>query len=132
MGRKVMCGTPQGKCSGSKMSVNAWLGGSAGQKVHADSPEAFKCYRAYLISEGYTALGSREMLPPDGGMPSLCLSPCLLLEVTEFASGRALPLVGSYYLLVARFSAQYVSLLAHEASNFACWGLWRLIQKPIR
>lgn len=67
--RRVMCGTPKEHCSGSSMQVNAWLGGVAGQKVHADSPEAFRCHARYLTNvRGYERLSSREFLTPDIGI----------------------------------------------------------------
>lgn len=67
--RRILCGTPKANCSGSVMQVSAWLGGVAGQKVHSDSPEAFKCYARYLVNElGYERLGSREFRTPDMGI----------------------------------------------------------------
>lgn len=37
------------------------------QKVHADSADAFKCHRKYLINiEKFVPLGSRELAAPDG------------------------------------------------------------------
>lgn len=65
--RKYLCGTPQEHCIGSAFGTSARLGGKRSYKMHPDSPEAFKCYRRYLIKElHYEPIGSRELKAPNG------------------------------------------------------------------
>lgn len=66
--RKYMCGTPADTCGGGKMETNmGW------QNVHSSPQDAFKCYRRWLIKQGYTLVGTRELRPPNGG-PILVLT----------------------------------------------------------
>lgn len=65
-----LCQTPTGYCKGSKTIVAPAM---AGRLSHASAEEAFRCYVAYLLSQGYKRVGSREFAPPDGG-PVLVLT----------------------------------------------------------
>jgi hypothetical protein len=76
--RKVMCGTPETECTGSKAPL---IPGMPGKKTHSSNTEAFRCYRRHLIAKGYTPVGSRAFSPPDGG-PVLILS-----KKTRFGGG---------------------------------------------
>lgn len=58
MAQRVMCGTPHEYCSGSNVKTSSWLGSS--QRVHSDSPQAFRCYARFLLATGYEAVGARE------------------------------------------------------------------------
>lgn len=75
MARRFMCGTPTNLCEGSKCAMNAALGKSFQQKAHSSRPEAFRCYKRYLIKhEGYLATNDslRELSHPE--RPRLILS----------------------------------------------------------
>lgn len=60
-----MCGVPRDKCTGGQENLNAGLQGP--RKVHPTSEAAFNCHKNFLISQGYTQVGSRDFSPPDGG-----------------------------------------------------------------
>lgn len=68
---RYTCGAPEGKCTGSVTKMTKGWRGSP--KAHASREEAFRCYAAYLLSEGYTQLSAHEFVSPDGG-PILVLS----------------------------------------------------------
>ncbi len=65
-----LCQTPPHLCRGSKTVIAPAL---AGRPSHASPEEAFRCYVAYLLSQGYKRAGSREFAPPDDG-PVLVLT----------------------------------------------------------
>ena len=67
---KYLCGTPDNKCRGSLTQLASCQGHT---KSHSSTDEAFRCYAAYLIGEGYTQVGSREFAAPNGG-PVLVLT----------------------------------------------------------
>ena len=62
--RKHLCGVPSNQCVGGNYPVNK---GFHINKVHNSPEEAFKCHARYLMSQGYTQIGSREFRPSDGG-----------------------------------------------------------------
>jgi len=69
--RAIFCGTPIDECTGSTVTLNAmWRPDGAKNnksgKLHHDRAQAFKCYCRYLVSQGYTRLGSREFQSPQG------------------------------------------------------------------
>ncbi len=60
----VYCLTPKGHCIGSMRKVADGLGLRLSHGSHED---AFRCYRRYLLGQGYTQLGPREFAAPDNG-----------------------------------------------------------------
>ena len=66
MARKVYCGTPNNECFGFPHITNSMLNMASSVKLHADSAEAFKCYKRWLISQGFEQIGPREFAK-DGG-----------------------------------------------------------------
>lgn len=70
---KFLCGCPQEHCNGSNMAVNQGLKHSGGmRKVHSSSKEAFKCYSAWMVAQGYTRLTNQEYYKP--GHPIVMLN----------------------------------------------------------
>lgn len=70
MARRFLCGTPTHLCEGSKTACNAALGKGFNQKAHSSRPEAFRCYKRWLIKyEGYesTTDSLRELKSTTGG-----------------------------------------------------------------
>ena len=55
---RILCGTPTDKCRGAATATNKGLRDS--MKMHSSRVEAFKCYRDYLVSQGYTQVCARE------------------------------------------------------------------------
>jgi hypothetical protein len=70
-GKRRLCGVPSNECCGSAGKLSPGL--SVGLKSHADPEEAFDCYRAWLLRQGYRQVGGREFEAPDGG-PILVLT----------------------------------------------------------
>lgn len=68
--RKYICSTPQANCVGSLCAVTQGTGRM--QKLHDSPQQAFKCYKNYLIKQGYVQVGSKEF-QKDGG-PVLVLT----------------------------------------------------------
>lgn len=60
MAQKVYCGVPEKICFGANHIANAMLNHSSSVKLHANSEEAFKCYKRWLVLEGYEQIGPRE------------------------------------------------------------------------
>ena len=62
--RFVMCGTPKEFCNGGNTDVNT---GNLTERINGSSPEAFRCYKRYLLNQlGYEQVGAREFRAPDG------------------------------------------------------------------
>ena len=59
--RRVLCGVPASYCKGAQLLVDKRY-----MPVHATHSEAFECYAAWLISQGYRRIGSREFRLGDG------------------------------------------------------------------
>lgn len=59
-----VCGTEGSKCSGTLTNLTKMLGTG---KTHATAMEAFTCHRSWLVSLGYTPVGSRALAPPGHG-----------------------------------------------------------------
>jgi hypothetical protein len=70
MQKRFLCGVPTEKCCGRN---NNFSHGMKCTKSHTLPQEAFACYAAYLLSLGYTKVGSREFAAPDDG-PIMVLS----------------------------------------------------------
>lgn len=68
---KHVCGTPKEFCGGSNTNVNRGLGSTI--KTHGSPEDAFLCYKRYLITQGYSTIGSRAFAAPDNG-PVLILT----------------------------------------------------------
>lgn len=60
MAQKYYCGVPDKECSGATHITNSMLNRAGCVKLHADSEDAFRCYRRWLISQGYEQVGPRE------------------------------------------------------------------------
>jgi len=55
---RYLCGVPEHQCQGAVTKVSpSWRGS---MKSHASSEEAFRCYRRYLLNQGYEQVGPRE------------------------------------------------------------------------
>lgn len=61
-GRRHACGVPEYECTGSITQTH-----QATRKLHSTSAQAFKCMERYLLSQGYTKVGSREFAAPNDG-----------------------------------------------------------------
>lgn len=62
---RVLCGTPDENCTGSKLITDQKLGHT---KCHMTHEEAFKCYVRYLMTVlGYKRVGTREFQEPNSG-----------------------------------------------------------------
>ncbi len=59
----VLCGVPTEFCVGSKYTTDQRLP----PKAHGSHDEAFRCCRRYLVGQGWTPIGPRELSSPDGG-----------------------------------------------------------------
>ena len=64
------CGVPGEHCKGSAVVIN-----KAGAKAHKTPQEAFKCRRKYLIAQGYTPVGNRELRDPLTGEVTVLTKP---------------------------------------------------------
>lgn len=62
-----LCGVPGHECRGSVSQTSQSLRGKDVTRVHSSPQEAFKCMSNYLISLGYTKMGSNAFVPSDGG-----------------------------------------------------------------
>jgi len=62
---KFICGVPSHECSGAPSMVNKSL--PTDTKTHGSSLEAFRCYKQWLLRQGYTPVGNREFAAPNGG-----------------------------------------------------------------
>lgn len=89
---RIYCGVPIDNCTGQGVTLNAaWTpDGNKNKKsgkLHADRPQAFKCYCRYLESQGYKRVGAREFTLGDH-------SPVLMIDKkskfgAEFRLGKA-------------------------------------------
>lgn len=86
MARRYLCGTPPADCTGSWTHVNFSLTGRKGgsTKTHTTSVDAFRCYRRWLLSQGYEEAGPREFRSPHDGT-------ILVLEKASRFGGRLRP-----------------------------------------
>jgi hypothetical protein len=57
-----LCGVPPHECCGSHLKLAPGL--PAELKSHATPQQAFECYRAWLLRQGYHQIGSREFETP--------------------------------------------------------------------
>ena len=56
-----MCGVPRGLCQGTFRKVSKGLRSfDDAVKTHGSRLQAFDCYKAYLLQQGYKRIGSRE------------------------------------------------------------------------
>jgi hypothetical protein len=62
--KRRLCGVPVHECRGDAGGLSPGL---SGLKSHATAEEAFECYRAWLLRQGYRQIGSREFVPPGIG-----------------------------------------------------------------
>lgn len=60
-----ICGLSDNECTGNGKAVSNGL--KKFHKVHGSSEQAFKCYAAYLIRNGYEQIGPREFAAPNNG-----------------------------------------------------------------
>lgn len=61
--RRYLCGTPTPQCGGAKTVVANFMGKY--QKSHGSPQQAFKCYRAWLLSQGFEQVDSRAFRAPE-------------------------------------------------------------------
>jgi hypothetical protein len=68
------------------------------KKTHSSTDEAFLCHKKYLLSQGYTQVGSREFASPNGGPIRLLRkkskygTPLRKGKADDKTSGRVTPL----------------------------------------
>jgi hypothetical protein len=60
-GKRRLCGVPAHECCGSRATLAPGL---SELKSHATPEQAFECYRAWLLRQGYRQIGSREFETP--------------------------------------------------------------------
>jgi hypothetical protein len=63
--RRYACGVPTNDCCGGIARMGP--SGLSITKCHCTTEEAFKCYRRYLIKQGWKEVRSRVFEPPGGG-----------------------------------------------------------------
>ncbi|HKI30858.1 MAG TPA: hypothetical protein VKA46_03220 [Gemmataceae bacterium] len=62
--KRRLCGLPAQECRGDAGGLSPGL---SGLKSHATAEEAFECYRAWLLRQGYRQVGGREFEAPRAG-----------------------------------------------------------------
>jgi len=62
--KRRLCGLPAHECRGDSGGLSPGL---PAVKSHATPQEAFECYRAWLLRQGYCQVGGREFQSPGGG-----------------------------------------------------------------
>lgn len=62
--KRRLCGLPAQECRGDAVRLSPGL---PALRSHATPEEAFECYRAYLLRQGYRQVGGREFESPGGG-----------------------------------------------------------------
>ncbi len=62
-GKKYLCGVPSTECCATHSKTS---NGLKNAKLHSSPEDAFKCYKNYLIRDGYTQIGSREFSKNSG------------------------------------------------------------------
>ena len=60
--RRHICGTPLDGCTGTLSTVD-----KEGIGTHSTAEEAFECHRQYLLAQGFTPIGPRELIDPTDG-----------------------------------------------------------------
>jgi len=78
IGYKYTCGVPSSACRGTKISTSSGLTSSSQGHAHGTPEEAFRCRSGWLVSQGYTKIGSRAFQPPPhiGGGVLVLTKPC--------------------------------------------------------
>ena len=101
---RYLCGTPAAACGASLTKLNNGLDGR-GIKAHGTREQAYECQRRYLLSQGYTQVGSNAFAAPNGG-PIL-----ILTKKSRYGGKLRMGKVGSRHQPDGRPAAGYFWLL---------------------